>query len=78
MISGSGRSYAFREHLPRIYVVLCPWPADSFSKYKTRDIPNKACIVVVHNLILNCVFRIYLFHLQQLLKTNQIDSKYTV
>ena len=22
-------------------------PADSFSKYKTRDIPNKVCIVVV-------------------------------
>ena len=20
---------------------LCPWPADSFSKYKTRDTPNK-------------------------------------
>ena len=25
--------------------------------YKTRDIPNKVCIVVVHNLILNCILR---------------------
>ena len=29
------------------------WSADSFSKYKTRNIPNKVCIVAVHNLILN-------------------------
>ena len=43
---------------------LNPWPADSFSKYKTRDIQNKVCIVVVHNIILNCIFR--------------FDLKYTV
>ena len=42
-----------------------PWPADSFSKYKTRDIPNKVCIVVVHILILKCIVRINLIHLQQ-------------
>ena len=52
--------------------------------YKTRDIPNKVCIVVVHNLILNCIFRIDLIHLNQgifvrlLLKMNQLDSKHTV
>ena len=40
------------------------WPADCFSKCKTRDIPNKVCIVVVHNLISNCIFR--------------IDLKYTI
>ena len=33
--------------------------------YTTRDIPNKVCIVVVHNLILNCIFGINLIHLQQ-------------
>ena len=44
---------------------LNPWPADNFSKYKTRDILNKVCIVVIHNLILNCMFRIELIHLQQ-------------
>ena len=31
-----------------------PWPADSTCK--TGDIPNKVCIVVVHNLILNCIY----------------------
>ena len=33
--------------------------------YKIRDISNKVCIVVVHNLILNCIFRIDLIHLHQ-------------
>ena len=41
------------------------WPADSFSKYKTRDIPNKVCIVISTQFNFNCIFRIDLVHLQQ-------------
>ena len=42
------------------------WPADSFGKYKTRDIPNKVCIVVVHNFI----FKLYI--------SNRFDSSSAV
>ena len=35
----------------------------SWHNCKIRDISNKVCIVVVRNLILNCIFRIDLIHL---------------
>ena len=45
------------------------WQKEDFRKAqkilsKIRDIPNKVCIVIQYNLILNCIFRIYLIHLQ--------------
>ena len=42
-----------------------PWPTDSFSRYKTRVIPNNVCIVISTQFNLNCIFRIDLIHLQQ-------------
>ena len=49
-----------------------PWPTDSFSRYKTRVIPNNVCIVVSTQFNLNCIFRIDLIHLQQ--KMNQMKK----
>ena len=37
----------------------------SFSRYKTRVIPNNVCIVISTQFNLNCIFRIDLIHLQQ-------------
>ena len=42
-----------------------PWSTDSFSRYKTRVIPNNVCIVISTQFNLNCIFRIDLIHLQQ-------------
>ena len=37
-------------HFPTLFrwgkVFNCPWPADSCSIYKTRDIPNKVCMAI--------------------------------
>ena len=45
---------------PSIYtshVYLNPLPADSFSKYKTKVIPNKVCIIRLYT-IKYCIFRV--------------------
>ena len=36
---------------------LNPLPADSFSKYKTKVIPNKVCIIRLYT-IKYCIFRV--------------------
>ena len=49
---------------------------DSFSRYKTRVIPNNVCIVISTQFNLNCIFRIDLIHLQQ--KSLQGNNSYVV
>ena len=38
-------------------VIQNPLPADSFSKYKTKVIPNKVCIIRLYT-IKYCIFRV--------------------
>ena len=42
---------------PRLHlgVFHIPWPTDSFSRYKTRVIPNNVCIVISTQFNLNCL-----------------------
>ena len=54
-----------RKHMSQVKPTIKPWPTDSFSRYKTRVIPNNVCIVISTQFNLNCIFRIDLIHLQQ-------------
>ena len=33
-----------------VNTLVCPFPADNFSKYRKNIIPNKQCIILTHNL----------------------------
>ena len=41
----------------QVYLFAEPLPADSFSKYKTKVIPNKVCIIRPYT-IKYCIFRV--------------------
>ena len=44
-----------------------PFPANNFSKNKTKVIPNKECIILTHNLLKLYILNLNQIHLQQCL-----------
>ena len=47
----------YEKKVTSVYYLQNPLPADSFSKYKTKVIPNKVCIIRLYT-IKYCIFRV--------------------
>jgi hypothetical protein len=57
--------YLFWTTLLAMTVYWNPFPADNFSKNKTKVIPNKECIILTHNLLKLYISNLNQIHLQQ-------------